>query len=80
MIINYDQPFLVCRLQQRVPVLQEIRGMTFPGHLDKASMIQRLEDFDALNGGEELHKDDAADLLGLLMGSSCEQRLCFVTS
>eukprot|EP00435_Cladocopium_sp_Y103_P059926 s922_g21.t1 len=37
--------------------LFEIRGMDFPGHLDKASMIQHLEDFDALHGGDEYHKD-----------------------
>lgn len=37
--------------------LFEIRGMDFPGHLDKASMIQHLEDFDALHGADEHHKD-----------------------
>ena len=30
--------------------------MDFPGHLDKASMIQHLEDFDALHGADEHHK------------------------
>lgn len=37
--------------------LFEIRGMDFPGHLDKASLIQHLEDFDALHGADEHHKD-----------------------
>ena len=31
--------------------------MDFPGHLDKASMIKHLEDFDALHGGEDQSKD-----------------------
>ena len=37
--------------------LFEIRGLEFPGYLDKPSMIKRLEAFDALHGEEE--KDPA---------------------
>lgn len=38
---------------------QEIRGMNFPGHLDKASMINHLEEFDALHGGEDRFSKDS---------------------
>eukprot|EP00434_Breviolum_minutum_P036692 symbB.v1.2.032524.t1/scaffold3916.1/size48372/3 len=38
--------------------LFEIRGMNFPGHLDKASMIHHLEEFDALHGGEDRFSKD----------------------
>ena len=32
--------------------------MNFPGHLDKASMIHHLEEFDALHGGEDRFSKD----------------------
>lgn len=33
--------------------------MNFPGHLDKASMIHHLEEFDALHGGEDRFSKDS---------------------
>eukprot|EP00439_Symbiodinium_sp_Y106_P058812 s3208_g8.t1 len=33
--------------------LYDFRGLVFPGHLDKPSMIKKLEEYDALHGEEE---------------------------
>ncbi|CAE7475977.1 dbr1, partial [Symbiodinium sp. CCMP2456] len=36
--------------------LYDFRGLVFPGHLDKPSMIKKLEEYDALHGEEEEEK------------------------